>query len=93
MDPAAAALHPIEIRAPTQSEGARETLRTRGSGPGAVTQCRLLGAVGASRVRPFRRRRDNTLRPPGVAIRARNPWARRRLIFEGWYVRFITDSR
>lgn len=36
-----------------------------------------------SRFRPFWRRRRITLRPPAVAMRARNPWLRFRLIFDG----------
>ena len=35
------------------------------------------------RLRPFRRRRDRTLRPPGVLIRARNPWVLARFLFRG----------
>jgi len=39
--------------------------------------------------RPFLRRRLSTLRPPRVAIRARNPCLFRRFRLCGWYVRFI----
>lgn len=37
----------------------------------------------ASRLRPFLRRRFSTFRPPGVAIRARNPWVRLRGVLCG----------
>lgn len=57
-------------------------------------QARRLRKAGASaqgvrRARPLARRRESTLRPLRVAIRARNPWSRARLILLGWYVRFI----
>src|SRR5262249_34364486 len=42
-----------------------------------------------SRLRPLARRRFSTLRPVGVAIRARNPCVRFRLRLLGWYVLFI----
>jgi hypothetical protein len=38
---------------------------------------------GVSCARPFARRRFNTRRPAFVAIRARNPWVRARLILLG----------
>lgn len=38
------------------------------------------GVVGARTVRPLARRRESTLRPFEVAIRALNPWVRSRLI-------------
>ena len=44
---------------------------------------------GVSLARPLARRRLRTRRPAFVAIRARNPWLRARLILLGWYVRFI----
>jgi len=37
------------------------------------------GVITASLLRPLARRRLITILPPGVAIRARNPWRRRRL--------------
>lgn len=37
-----------------------------------------------SRLRPWARRRDSTLRPPAVAIRARKPCRRLRTILLGW---------
>lgn len=46
-------------------------------------------AYGDSCARPFARRRLSTRRPALVAIRARNPWVRARLILLGWKVRFI----
>lgn len=52
----------------------------------------FLAIVTERRSRPFRRRRDRTLRPPGVCMRLRNPWVRRRLLLWGWYVRFTTIS-
>ena len=44
---------------------------------------------GVNRARPFARRRLITRRPALVAMRARNPWVRARLILLGWNVRFI----
>ena len=38
---------------------------------------------GANRARPFARRRFKTSRPAFVAMRARNPWVRARLILLG----------
>ena len=38
---------------------------------------------------PRARRLFRTLRPPFVAILARNPWVRLRLITLGWNVRFM----
>ena len=37
-----------------------------------------------SRLRPLARRLANTLRPPTVAMRERNPWRRLRTSFDGW---------
>jgi hypothetical protein len=48
-------------------------LRAHAGQPGC-----LGGIEIARRVRPFARRRLSILRPPGVAIRARNPWVRLR---------------
>jgi hypothetical protein len=45
---------------------------------------------GVSCARPFARRRFSTRRPAFVAIRARKPWVRARLILLGWNVRFMT---
>jgi hypothetical protein len=42
-----------------------------------------------STLRPLARRRLITSRPFLVAIRARNPWVRLRLITLGWNVRFM----
>lgn len=55
-------------------------------------QFALVGMVATSRLRPLARRRERTLRPPGVFIRARKPWVRLRLMLLGWYVRFTTTS-
>ena len=44
---------------------------------------------GVSRARPLARRRFRTRRPALVAIRARKPCVRARLILLGWYVRFM----
>ena len=41
------------------------------------------------RLRPFARRLFSTARPPGVAIRALNPWVRLRFKLLGWNVLFI----
>ena len=45
---------------------------------------------GVSLARPLARRRFSTRRPALVAMRARKPWVRARLILLGWNVRFIT---
>src|SRR5207253_1891683 len=47
-------------------------------------------AVGVSRRRPLRRRALMTLTPPGLDMRARNPWTLTRWRFFGWWVRFMT---
>ena len=47
---------------------------------------------GASRVRPFARRAERTLRPPTLFMRARKPCVRLRLTTEGWNVRFMMVS-
>lgn len=49
-------------------------------------------AYALSRLRPFARRRLNTLRPFLVAMRARNPWVRLRFKLLGWKVLFITKT-
>ena len=55
------------------------------SGPGNQTTVR--------RLRPLRRRARMTLRPPLVAMRARNPCWRLRVRLEGWKVRFMAFRR
>lgn len=35
---------------------------------------------------PFRRRAASTRRPPGVAVRSKNPWVRALFRLFGWYV-------
>lgn len=50
---------------------------------------RLNSAETESLPRPFRRRRDRTLRPFFDFIRARKPCLLRRLRRLGWYVRFM----
>ena len=44
-------------------------------------------------MRPLRRRAASTLRPPFVAIRARNPWVFARFRLLGWYVLFTVPPR
>ena len=44
-------------------------------------------------MRPFARRRRNTLRPPELAMRARKPCSRLRTFFLGWNVLFMWSSR
>jgi hypothetical protein len=46
----------------------------------------------ASRLRPLRRRRASTLRPPTVFIRARKPWVRFLFRLLGWKVLFKMTS-
>ena len=45
--------------------------------------------VAAKLLRPLDRRLRRTFLPPGVAIRARNPWVLMRLILDGWNVHFM----
>ena len=54
----------------------------------SYTDLRMLNCT-ERRSRPLRRRRLNTLRPPGVAMRARNPWVLSRLRTFGCQVRFV----
>jgi len=54
---------------------------------GYLTDLRLDNFT-ASRCRPLRRRRFNTLRPPGERMRLRNPWVFSRLRTLGCHVRF-----
>ena len=65
----------------------------RNSGRNPGNRCRFCLAVrrdyGARRARPFARRCFKTRRPALVAMRARKPWVRARLILLGWKVRFI----
>jgi hypothetical protein len=62
-----------ELAALPQAMRGGETLRRRGSGSGLFQPGCFGGMVTVSRLRPLARRRFSTLRPPGVAIRARNP--------------------
>ena len=57
--------------------------------PRVAVRGRSRGRYGMSCARPLARRRFNTRRPAFVAIRARKPWVRARLILLGWNVRFI----
>lgn len=56
--------------------------------PGGIEAEALLdrarNSYSASRRRPRARRLRNTLRPPTVRLRTRNPWRRARRVFEGW---------
>lgn len=54
---------------------------------GARSRCSY--NYGVSCARPLARRRFRTRRPAFVAMRARKPWVRARLILLGWKVRFI----
>ena len=58
--------------------------------PGLLAARATLAGYGVSRARPLARRRFRIRRPALVAMRARNPWVRARLILLGWYVRFMT---
>lgn len=60
-----------KLAALPQAMRAGKTLRRRYSG--AVQPGCFGGMVTVSRLRPLSRRRFSTLRPPGVAIRVRNP--------------------
>lgn len=53
-----------------------------------VSRC----AQAQSFLRPRFRRARRTLRPPTVALRAKNPWRRLRTRLLGWNVRFIGSS-
>jgi len=63
-----------ELGAPMQPAGFAEALwRAAPSYPGCLRGIEML-----RRLRPLARRRFSTLRPPGVAMRAMNPWVRLR---------------
>ena len=81
MPPTSAILNAQKIRASFYTHGRR---KPRGN--------HLLPTDTESRLRPFRRRLARTLRPLRVAMRARKPCVRLRLIECGWYVRFTMDS-
>jgi hypothetical protein len=63
-----------------------------GSGPGRLRSAASRFAQADSVLRPRARRAARTLRPPGVALRARKPWRRLRTRRLGWKVRFISHS-
>lgn len=67
----------VEISPANEMLIARERIWTR------QTDSLPPSAQAQRRLRPRARRRDSTLRPPGVAMRARNPCVRFRLITEG----------
>lgn len=54
-----------------------------------VTRARQNVVYALRRLRPLARRALITARPPGVAMRARKPWVRLRLIMLGWNVLFM----
>jgi hypothetical protein len=97
LQPDSAALKAKKLRASMQPVGRSEAMQAvpRGTGfslCGFHTQpsqgvgqpgC-LRGIVGVRRLRPLARRRFRTARPPGEAIRARNPWVRLRRRLCGW---------
>lgn len=58
-----------------------------------ATSCASRGGQADRRARPLARRALITRRPPLVAMRARKPWRRLRLILLGWNVLFITPLR
>jgi hypothetical protein len=78
------ALQPQKLTPTTQARLLPQGLRQDGPHPGCFG-----GMETVSRFLPLARRRLSTIRPPGVAIRARNPCVRflRRLL--GWYVLFM----
>jgi hypothetical protein len=63
-----------------------------GRGPGRLRSAASLFAQADNILRPRARRAARTLRPPGVALRARKPWRRLRTRRLGWKVRFISHS-
>jgi hypothetical protein len=52
--------------------------------PGIQSKALARRGYNPSRRRPRDRRFRNTLRPPGVRLRTRNPWRRARRVFDGW---------
>jgi len=70
------------------AERSSRACRFNATEPGGYRARRL--AVGVSRRRPLRRRALMTLTPPGLDMRARNPWTLTRWRFFGWWVRFMT---
>ena len=74
-----------EIRAGLDSAGFREACELAGG----RHMCRKGRQAGVSRARPRARRPARIFRPALVAMRARKPCLRLRLIFDGWNVCFI----
>ena len=74
-----------EIRAGLDSVGFREARELAGG----RHMCRKGRQAGVSRARPRARRPARIFRPALVAMRARKPCLRLRLIFDGWNVCFI----
>ena len=69
-----------ELPTPPQPDRIRKGSGARhGNQPGCFG-----GMETVSRLRPLARRRFNTARPVGVAMRARNPWVRIRRRLLGW---------
>jgi hypothetical protein len=80
LGPCAVTLQITEFGAVMETIGGREARGpTRARQPGC-----LAGMSIARRWRPLARRRLSTLRPPGVAMRAMNPWVRFRRRLWGW---------
>jgi hypothetical protein len=76
----AMALQMTEFGAVVKAIGTREA---RGWATSRQPGC-FAGIATVRRRRPLARRRLSTLRPPGVAMRAMNPWVRFRRRLLGW---------
>lgn len=76
----------LEVPSVAELLGRRKTVACRG------VRADQRDTPTASRLRPFALRRLMTWRPFLVAMRARKPWVRLRLILLGWYVRFMAAT-
>ena len=80
--PTTTPLHPPEVNRPADAERAIEAEAHGPDDP--INQVDFVRTVVASRERPLARRLEMILRPLAVAIRARKPWDRFRLMLLGW---------
>lgn len=81
-EPSTTTLHPPEVYRPAEAERAIEAEAHGPDDP--INQVDFVRTVVASRARPLARRLEMILRPLAVAIRARKPWDRFRLMLLGW---------
>jgi hypothetical protein len=82
IDALTAGVNRIELKLAAQSQFGAETQSSMGGLHGGPRE-RRVPIYGTIFLRPFERRRERTLWPPAVFMRARNPVARLRLILLG----------